>query len=97
MSTLVSIVVTVQDGEKQKKFEVDTAANCVLVWNPEGWDVLEAFYREVKKDPEKAQEVHDRTCPKAQPKQGSLSDLGDPGDEPVVAIKGVYCDPTEWP
>lgn len=97
MSTLVSIVVTIQDGKKQKKFEVDTEANCVLVWDKEGWAVLEAFYRDVKKDPKKAQEVHDRTCPKAKPKKDSASDLGDPGDEPVIAIKELDCNPTEWP
>ncbi|HOD33554.1 MAG: hypothetical protein BWY56_01111 [Acidobacteria bacterium ADurb.Bin340] len=97
MSTLVSIVVTVQDGKRKRKFEIDTEANCMLVWNKEGWDVLEAFYRDVKKDPRKAKEVHDRTCPKAKPKRGSLSDLGGPGDEPVIAIKDNHCDPTEWP
>ncbi len=95
MNKLVSIVVTVNDGTQDHTFQVDTDAQCALFWNQAGWDVLADFYRDVKKNPEKEQEVRDRKCPKAKPR--NAEDETTPGGEPVMVLKTTFCLPTEWP
>ena len=94
MNKLVSIVVTVNDGSRDHTFEVDTEKQCLLVWNPEGWDTLAEYY-EAKGEPAKAQEVRDRKCPKAQPRMPA--DAAAPAGDAVVALKTRTCLPTEWP
>lgn len=100
MNTLVSITVTVNDGTQDHTFDVDTTKDCVLVWNAAGWDVLADYYQDVKRDPGKAQEVRDRTCPKATPKPAALAAtlaMPAPSGDAVIAIKTISCDPNEWP
>ncbi len=97
MNKLVSIVVTVSDGSKQRTFDVDLEQACCLFWNQEGWDVLADFYKDVKKDPKTEKEVRERKCPKAKPRKGAKCYEVDPGGEPVIAIKDPKCCPTEWP
>lgn len=94
MSTLVSITVTVNDGTQNQTFDVDITSQCALVWRNEGWDLLADYYDKVKHDPVKAKEVRDRKCPKA--KSGARLAMAATAD-PVVAIKDVSCDPTQWP
>ena len=59
MSTVQSITVVLDDGSS---FQVDTTANCVLVWSDAGWDVLSEYYDKVKHDPTLAKQVRDRKC-----------------------------------
>ena len=100
MNTLVSIVVTVNDGTGNQTFNVDIANNCLLVWSDAGWNVLSDYYQDVKKEPKKAKQVKDRKCPKAKPHHGAgVSPMllaTNPAD-PVVAIKDNTCDPSQWP
>jgi hypothetical protein len=100
MNTLVSITVTVNDGTLDHTFDVDTKKDCVLVWNAAGWDLLADYYQDVKKNPGKAQEVRDRTCPKATPKPAALATtfaVPAPSGGAVIALKDPTCWPTEWP
>ncbi len=97
MNKLVSIVVTVSDGAKQRTFDVDLEKACCLFWNQEGWDVLADFYKDVKKDPKKEKEVRDRKCPKAKPRKEATRLDEEPGGGPVIALKTTTCLPTEWP
>lgn len=97
MSTLVSIVVTVKEGDQARTFEVDIEQDCALFWNQEGWDVLADFYEVVKKDPAKAKEVRERKCPKARPREGAALAAAAPEGEPTIALKTPSCEPTEWP
>jgi|GEM_PF-4602365 len=97
MSTLVSILVTVNDGTQDRTFEVDIENDCALFWNKDGWDVLADYYKDVKKDPAKEKEVRDRTCPKAKPREGSALAEAAPGAAAVIALKTPSCLPTEWP
>jgi len=97
MSTLVSILVTVQDGTQERKFDVDIEKDCALFWKNEGWDVLADYYKEVKKDPKKEKEVRDRNCPKAKPKQGTALAAPTPAEVPVFVLKDPDCNPTQWP
>ena len=94
MSTLVSIVVTLNDGTQNLSFEVDTEKDCALFWKDAGWDVLADYYKHVLKDPKKEKEVRDRACPKAKPKQGTAQALA---VAPVIALKTPDCIPTQWP
>jgi hypothetical protein len=101
MSTLVSITVTVNDGTQDHTFDVDTTKDCVLVWNAAGWDMLADYYQGVKQNPGKAQEVRDRTCPKATPKStaalAATLVAPAPSGDAVIALKDPDCFPTEWP
>lgn len=94
MTTLKSIVVTVSHGGKDQTFNVDIDQDCCLFWG-KGWDVLADYYRDVQHAPLKEQEVRNRTCRKARPKDGLTMKLADP--ETVIALKTDSCDPTQWP
>ena len=96
MSTVQSITVVLDDGSS---FQVDTTANCVLVWNDAGWAMLEEYYSKAKGEKNKAKEVKDRACPKAKPKGGAALTAAAPlaATSAVIALKSLSCDPTEWP
>lgn len=96
MSSIQSITVVLDDGSS---FQVDTTANCVLVWNDAGWDMLEEYYSKAKGEKHKAKEVKDRACPKAKPRHGDALAKAAPmgGGSPVIALKSPVCDPTQWP
>ena len=91
MSSVQSITVVLDDGSS---FQVDTTANCVLVWSDAGWDVLSEYYDKVKHDPTLAKQVRDRKCPKAKSKQGTATTTAATA---VIALKDVTCLPTGWP
>ena len=96
MSSVQSITVVLDDGSS---FQVDTAANCLLVWNDAGWAVLEEYYAKAKGEKHRAKEVKDRTCAKAKPKGGAALTAAAPlaAAAAVFALKTPDCTPTQWP
>ena len=95
MSSVQSITVVLDDGSS---FQVDTEANCLLVWGDAGWAVLEEYYSKAKGEKNRAKEVKDRTCPKAKPKGGAALTAAAPtSTTAVIALKTPDCLPTEWP
>ena len=101
MSHLVSITVTVHNGNTDETFNVDINKDCALVWGPKGWEILADHYKHVHVDAAKERKVREKTCPKATPRPGSASVVAPmmvaaPAD-PVIALKTPDCDPTQWP
>lgn len=96
MSSVQSITVVLDDGSS---FQVDTTANCLLVWGDAGWAMLEEYYSKAKGEKNKAKEVKDRSCPKAKPKHGAALAAAAPtaSATPVIALKTDVCDPSQWP
>jgi hypothetical protein len=100
MSTLKSITMVYDDGSGDQSFPVDIQNGCILVWGDDGWNALADYYEKVKHDPTKAKQVRDRKCPKAKPGQQAAltTTLAAPmAAEPLIAIKGVTCDTTQYP